>query len=751
MKKVTLIFLFSFVLCNIYGQESIDSIKGVYLKDCDFFKQDITKYWLSKFKNGVAKISKGGFYGLIDTTGAIVVPIKYDEINFFYTNYILLRLNGYQTIKDFHLNNIPLSHYGYDTMHSEKIYVPELKRKFFRYQFWSGLLKIHSDDLWSLGSRVGYIDTVGRIKIPFTKYERGTEFYNGFASVRHNGFWGAINTKGEEVVKPYYDHIGIFNDGLAKVMMDTLFGFVNTMGKIILPVEYVYVSDFSEGLAVVKKDGKFGFVNTKGETVIDFIFTKAQTFSYGLAKVEINGEEGYIDKNGKFVIGPEKNLSKVYSKGRVTSVKEGSFWVLVDCEGNKIDSIKSYEPFHFDREGYASFSTFKQKGLVNKIGEKFQTKYSLFNEGLSKISTKEKKWGFVDRMGSVVIKPKYDMVISFYKGISGVKLNGKWGAINKKGGIVIPIEFIPKAQGLHFYDYENIIVSNREKYGVINSKCDTILPFSYDVIYRTENKKDFKVGMGGKFGFCSEKGITIIPPLYEKLQIIDEEYIVAFKDRLISIFGYKGNLIKEINANRGWERGDEVIVFEFNDKWGFYNLRTSYYCKPKFDRLNYLTFPVYAEKLGYLPAKYGYLDSLGNYLTKPLFDNAKNFKEGMGRIAIDRKFGFVNTKGELVIATIYNEATDFFEGLALVRKNDFYGYINKKGERVLKIEYEEATRFSEGLACVKVNGKWGYIDKEGKIIIEPKFDSKGYFINGQALGVINKRQVTINKRGSYTH
>ncbi|EAI9641912.1 WG repeat-containing protein, partial [Campylobacter coli] len=50
-------------------------------------------------------------------------------------------------------------------------------------------------------------------------------------------------------------------------------------------------------------------------------------------------------------------------------------------------------------------------------------------------------WGFIDRSGKFVIKPKFDSVGKFSEGLAGVKLNGKYGFIDKSGKFVIEPKF----------------------------------------------------------------------------------------------------------------------------------------------------------------------------------------------------------------------------------------------------------------------------------------------------------------------
>ena len=51
------------------------------------------------------------------------------------------------------------------------------------------------------------------------------------------------------------------------------------------------------------------------------------------------------------------------------------------------------------------------------------------------------KWGFIDKTGKEVIPIKYDGAWYFSEGLASVKLNDKWGFIDKAGKEVTPIKY----------------------------------------------------------------------------------------------------------------------------------------------------------------------------------------------------------------------------------------------------------------------------------------------------------------------
>jgi len=76
-----------------------------------------------------------------------------------------------------------------------------------------------------------------------------------------------------------------------------------------------------------------------------------------------------------------------------------------------------------------------------------------FSEGLLWFEDDEKRqWGLCDTKGTIIISPKYDDVLDFSEGLAAVNLGakfgltpwrqgGKWGFINTRGEVIVPLEF----------------------------------------------------------------------------------------------------------------------------------------------------------------------------------------------------------------------------------------------------------------------------------------------------------------------
>ena len=148
--------------------------------------------------------------------------------------------------------------------------------------------------------------------------------------------------------------------------------------------------------------------------------------------------------------------------------------------------------------------------------------------------------------------------------------------------------------------------------------------------------------------------------------------------------------------------------------------------------------------------KYGYINTDGDFVIEPQFEEAEDFKNGIARVRTNGKYGYINTNGKFVIEPQFDNVGDFRDGIAYVKLNKKYGYINSKGGYIIKPQLDFASYyFAEGFACVEVDGKYGYINTNGKFAIEPQFDNAEDFNNGIARVSVDDKYGYINTNGKF--
>lgn len=275
-------------------------------------------------------VLKNEKYGVVTAQNKVIIPIKYDDLDWFQNGYIvgeqgkkgIFNLQGKQLIPIVY-ENIEISSFDKNTpiavkndqnkwgfINYKNKWVIEPQYKYAR-SFKNGLSFVK-------GEKENYIiDVKGNIII--TSPDRFEVLPSGNIKIivgYKGGKYTIYNTKGE-LLKTYesfsYNH---YNDNdIHRVEENGKYGFINNEGKEVIPLEYDDAWFFSEGLAPVMKNGKWGYINLKNELVIDFQFVGAmEHFKNGVAEYRKGnvsksgytwGTTGLIDKTGKIIAQPK--------------------------------------------------------------------------------------------------------------------------------------------------------------------------------------------------------------------------------------------------------------------------------------------------------------------------------------------------------------------------------------------------------------------------------------------------------------
>ena len=138
---------------------------------------------------------------------------------------------------------------------------------------------------------------------------------------------------------------------------------------------------------------------------------------------------------------------------------------------------------------------------------------------------------------------------------------------------------------------------------------------------------------------------------------------------------------------------------------------------------------------------------------KPQFDFVSPFSEGLAVATLvpDGPSGFIDTKGNFVIEPQYEEAENFSDGVAPVKKDDKWYFIDCAGAEVTMLgdRFDSVNTISEGRSVVRIGDKLGAIDKAGNLIIDARYDLIMPFSEGLAFARIGNTQGFINTSGVF--
>jgi len=104
-----------------------------------------------------------------------------------------------------------------------------------------------------------------------------------------------------------------------------------------------------------------------------------------------------------------------------------------------------------------------------------------FSEGLAAVrSLEERKWGFIDNSGNIVLPCIYEWVgeSGFSDGLALVKDNNKWGFIDKSGNVAVRIGF----DALFEFAGDFAVAVTDRKFGIIDKSGYEVIPCQYEFV-----------------------------------------------------------------------------------------------------------------------------------------------------------------------------------------------------------------------------------------------------------------------------
>ena len=218
--------------------------------------------------------------------------------------------------------------------------------------------------------------------------------------------------------------------------------------------------------------------------------------------------------------------------------------------------------------------------------------------------------------------------------------DGKWGYINKKGSLVIPVQF----DDADYFSDGFARVRKGDKYGFIDTTGKVV------VYYLLDDAKSFDPECGwalvqrsGKWGWINHNG----------------EYRIACRFEAAYPF-YRG-----------------LAMVKLNGKYGYIDVTGRFRVQCRFDNLS--PFGDNGFAMAEQSGKWGFVDTTGAIAIGCKFDGVLPFQEDLAAVKIGSKWGFVDIKGTIVIQPQYDYVESFYKGKALVESDDMLFYINKEG------------------------------------------------------------------------
>lgn len=428
-------------------------------------KKEAKKYQYSVYDRRTGKyravyLDKIGKYGIVDSTGSLVIPARYDAIYSTDNGIFRCMLHG---------------KWGYIDVNEKEI-IPIGKFESIL-EFNEGLAAAFQSNRW------GFVNGKGEVIVPF-RFFGVTDFYEGRAFVqdKEGGKYAVIDRRG----KFYSDYEFICNNMCffrnnacyvyhwngAMDIIDTMgmprFGYRYKSLSFSSPGdEYVWVQDPAGG-----SQGKWGLLNSKAEVVLPFDFDYAWGFIYGRAKVKKKGKWGLVKPTGEYIAECIYDTQDDAHLGQAPYAQVGE----AIHDGSAYSNGERGKDFSQSAFIYKDFGSTRAYGILdmqNRLVVPFVYGFTTCFQNGYAIVMKGGKFGFVDSTGAPAIEPQYRHAEPFTEGRSVVVQGEEYLLIDRAGKVMFNCPSIARIAP------ERYVVQVNGLAGLIDGNGVFIIPAEY--------------------------------------------------------------------------------------------------------------------------------------------------------------------------------------------------------------------------------------------------------------------------------
>ena len=307
-------------------------------------------------------------------------------------------------------------------------------------------------------------------------------------------------------------------------------------------------------------------------------------------------------------------------------------------------------------------------------------------------------------------KPKDDekiISIDYYS----VYTNGKWGVINSKGETILQptyeemVQVPNKLKKVFICTYDVDYNSGTYKSKAVNDKNETLFS-QYEKVEVIQNMDEnnnlqaeeniLKVSKNEKYGIIDFDGKEILPCEYDEIYSLN-----GVKNSIVTVRGNKKGLIDS--------KGNIIISNEYKDIKKLTN---------KYEN----GFIVQNEE-----NKFGVISYNKKIALECKYDEIKNiYNDGNYVVKENGKLKIVDSGANTFLEDKYSEIIGINSDNVIVKKDNKYGVVTKTGEQLIPINYDDVSYLYSNNYIAKKDNKYGVVNLENKKMLDFNYSSLFY-------------------------
>jgi antitoxin component YwqK of YwqJK toxin-antitoxin module len=477
-------------------------------------------------------------------------------------------------------------------------------------------------------------------------------------------------------------------------------GVINYSGKVIVPPVYDeirWIHDLSASTVNafwVTKNGKTGLIDHDGKIILDTIYRlnvitqshykfRSQGFFFNdsMAIVSLNGKSGIVAPDGHFILPLLYDSLNIYSSSCIIYGKNNKYGLL--GQNLKPKSKKMYSslmPIYYPDGTDQDLKI--QPGLI--------------------LAAQNGKFGIINAGDSIVIPFKYEHFwferSGYHEYIYFTTRDSVFAVDLENSSAPAKINYEFKYGVSDFTDYVRYGRGEDKLYcyGIVNEGGKIILQPEYDIICIEPDVIVFEDSTGRTGIMPQDEKPQMLPSQFQKVHYIGEGYLnITTSTGKVGLINCFGKLMVD-------------TVFYFfcvNDPTDY-----AFWVKTAPGDTN--------DRKDFFSGEWGYIDTNGRYILKPVWDHPVFFyHDSIGIVHDKTGYCLVRQDGKILLQPgydhIFRDWNDFF----ILEKNNKYGFANKNGKVIVEPKWNKISGFQgNGMFCYDENGNVEVVDTAGKNI-----------------------------------
>lgn len=388
--------------------------------------------------------------------------------------------------------------------------------------------------------------------------------------------------------------------------------------------------------------------------------------------------------------------------------------------------------FSFSTHGRAQLFPYKMKtgrfcytdsAMTKVIHGPYDFAYP-FEYGRAQI-TINNKCGVIDASGKLVIPLKYDQII-IYRDYYIVRIGGAYGFLKSDGSVLTPVKYYSFNPFNHGIAH---VFATTDHPDFINRQGKELIPKTH--YYKNANNGYIvaEAEATGKMELIDSTGKISLRDGYDEINIMHPDFIIAYKEGKPRYFPLRPDVevaaskMNEIFASFPVTRAiynQGSIAYKLGDKMGLVDINLNPITDEKYRDLQPCDNGdwIYQMPNTY---RYGFLNSKGEELTPPDFDQVK-YVPGASMIAVRKndKWGVLNTNYSEIIPFQYSGVSDYYINIISCMAENKYHVFNNKGSKLFELNSSPTVYSSHNIITSwnKETKKSTIYDMEGNVLLE---------------------------------